>query len=86
MNPGNYTVTISASGFQTLSVQTIVRTGTSTPGSFKLTVGQASTEISVTAGAVQVNSDQISVSDVITRQQIDSLPINGRNFLDVAGP
>ncbi len=85
LNPGNYTVTISASGFQTLSVQTIVRTGTSTPGSFKLTVGQASTEISVTAGAVQVNSDQISVSDVITRQQIDSLPINGRNFLDVAG-
>ena len=85
LNPGNYTVTISASGFQTLSVQTIVRTGTSTPGSFKLTVGQASTEISVTAGAVQVNQDQISVSDVITRQQIDSLPINGRNFLDVAG-
>ncbi len=85
LNPGNYNITVSAPGYQTLSVSTVVRTGTSTPGSFKLTLGQASTEISVTAGAVQVNQDQISVSDVITRQQIDSLPINGRNFLDVAG-
>ena len=85
LNPGNYNITVAAPGYQTLSVSTVVRTGTSTPGSFKLTVGQASTEISVTAGAVQVNQDQISVSDVITRQQIDSLPINGRNFLDVAG-
>ena len=85
LNPGNYNVTVTAPGYQTLSVSTVVRTGTSTSGSFKLTVGQASTEISVTAGAVQVNQDQISVSDVITRQQIDSLPINGRNFLDIAG-
>ena len=85
LNPGNYNITVTAPGYQTLSVSTVVRTGTSTPGSFKLTLGQASTEISVTAGAVQVNQDQIAVSDVITRQQIDSLPINGRNFLDVAG-
>jgi hypothetical protein len=84
LNPGNYSVTVTAPGFQTLSVQTVIRTGTATPGSFKLSVGQSSTEISVQAGAVQVNTDQIAVSDVITKQQIDSLPINGRNFLDLA--
>lgn len=84
LNPGNYTVTVTAPGFQALAVQTVIRTGTATPGSFKLSVGSSSTEISVTAGAVQVNTDQGGVSDVITKEQINSLPINGRNFLDVA--
>jgi hypothetical protein len=84
LNPGNYTVSVTSPGFQTLTVQTVIRTGTSTPGNFKLTIGQSSTEITVTAGQVQLNTDQGGVSDVITKQQIDSLPINGRNFLDLA--
>ncbi len=31
-----------------------------------------------------MNTEQAGVSDVITKQQIDSLPVNGRNFLDLA--
>ena len=84
LNPGPYTVTVTASGFQQLGVDTVIRTGTATPGSFKLTVGASTTEVTVQAGAVQVNTDQGGVSDVITKEQITSLPINGRNFLDVA--
>ncbi len=84
LNPGAYTVTATAAGFQTLNVQTVVRTGTATDGNFKLTLGDTSQSVEVTAGALQINTDQTSVSDVITRQQIDALPINGRNFLDVA--
>lgn len=82
--PGNYNVNIAAPGFQGLSVTTVIRTGTATPGSFKLSVGQSSTEISVNAGEVQVNTEQAGVADVITKQQIDTLPVNGRNFLDLA--
>jgi hypothetical protein len=33
---------------------------------------------------VQINTDQPGVSDVITREQIAALPINGRNVLDAA--
>ena len=55
-----------------------------TSGNFKLTLGQSSETIEVNAGAVQVNTEQPGVSDVITNEQIQSLPINGRNFLDVA--
>ena len=84
LNPGNYSITISQTGFQTTTINTVVRTGTATAGSSKLTVGNTSQSIEVTADALQVNTDQTSVSDVITRQQIDALPINGRNFLDVA--
>jgi hypothetical protein len=84
LNPGSYTITISLAGFKTLTVQTVVRTGTATSGSYKLTLGDASQTVEVNAGQVQVNTDQIGISDVITRQQIESLPINGRNFLDIA--
>ena len=84
LNPGNYTVRISASGFENLTVHTVVRTGTVSSGNFKLTLGSSTETIEVNAGAVQVNTEQIGVSDVITKQQIDTLPVNGRNFLDLA--
>ncbi|NYF92112.1 carboxypeptidase regulatory-like domain-containing protein [Tunturiibacter empetritectus] len=84
LNPGPYTVTVSGPGFQKLSVKTVVRTGTSTPGSFKLTLGSSAETVEVNAGALQINTDQPGVSDVMTREQIESLPINGRNFLDLA--
>ncbi|MEO7029651.1 MAG: TonB-dependent receptor [Acidobacteriaceae bacterium] len=84
LNPGPYTVTVSAPGFQNLAVNTAVRIGTASPGTFKLIIGKASETVEVNAGAVQLNTDQAGVSDVLTSQQIDSLPINGRNFLDVA--
>ncbi len=84
LNPGRYSVSVTAAGFQQLTVDTVIRTGTATPGSFKLSVGASNTEVTVSAGDVQVNTDQGGVADVITKQQIDSLPINGRNFLDIA--
>jgi hypothetical protein len=84
LNPGHYVLNITAQGFQTLSVQTVIRVGTATSGTYKLTIGSEATKIVVDAGAIQVNTDQAGVSDVITRDQIQSLPINGRNFLDIA--
>jgi len=84
LNPGSYTVSITAAGFEKLSVKTVVRTGTATPGTFKLTLGSSAETVEVNAGALQVNTDQIGVAGVVTREQIESLPINGRNFLDVA--
>ena len=84
LNPGAYKETINAPGFQSLSVNTVVRTGTVTSGTFKLTIGSSTETVEVDAGSVQVNTDQAGVSDVITTQQIDSLPVQGRNFLDVA--
>ena len=84
LNPGGYTVSVDLPGFQSLTVTTVVRTGTATTGSYQLAVGASSENIQVNAGQVQVNTDQPGVSDVITREQIAALPINGRNFLDIA--
>lgn len=84
LNPGSYTVVVQANGFEQLTVQTVIRVGTATPGTYKLAVGAAGEKVEVNAGAVQVNTDQPGVSGVITAEQIDSLPINGRSFLDLA--
>jgi hypothetical protein len=84
LNPGPYSVAIAASGFENLLVNTVVRTGTVTNGNFKLTVGRPSETVEVNAGALQLNTEQAGISDVITHEQIQALPINGRNFLDVA--
>jgi Carboxypeptidase regulatory-like domain len=84
LNPGPYTVTVTHTGFETLSVTTVIRTGTATAGSFKLTLGSSSETVEVNAGALQINTEQIGLAGVVTREQIESLPINGRNFLDIA--
>jgi hypothetical protein len=82
--PGNYTVNITKEGFTSLSVKTVVKTGTVTNGNYKLTVGESTTTVEVSVGAIQVNTEQTSVSDVISQEQIKNLPVNGRNFLDLA--
>ena len=40
--------------------------------------------IEVQASEVAVNTEQATVQGVLTSQQIENLPINGRNFLDLA--
>lgn len=82
--PGEYTITVTAQGFQRYVIKTVVNVGTATSGNAKLTVGNQSETVEVSAGDVQVNTEQIGVAGVITREQIDTLPINGRNILDIA--
>ena len=82
--PGPYRITVTMNGFTTLTVDTVVRTGTATSGNFRMVVGSSTTTVEVSAGSLQVNTEQIGVSDVINKEQIDSLPVNGRNFLDLA--
>lgn len=84
LTPGNYVITFTAPNFQRLKETTVVRLGTVTNGSAKLSIGTESETVEVNAGQLQVNTDQIGVSGVITQQQIDTLPVNGRNVLDVA--
>jgi hypothetical protein len=84
LQPGPYTISVTAPSFEGLKVTTVVRTGTATSGSEKLTPGSASETIEVNAGQLQINTDQAGVQDVLTKQQVEALPINGRNFLDLA--
>jgi Carboxypeptidase regulatory-like domain len=82
--PGNYTINVSASGFRDTQVKTVVQINVTTSGNVRLEIGNSAETVQVDAGAVQLQQSQSNVQDVITQQQIQTLPINGRNFLNLA--
>jgi len=84
LTPGSYVVRVEAAGFKTASLPVTVQTGTVTSGNVTLEVGSSTTVVEVASSAVAVNTDQATIQGVITQTQIENLPINGRNFLDLA--
>jgi hypothetical protein len=82
--PGEYQVTVEAPGFSKTSTKLTVKIGTTSNGDLKLKVGAATEEVIVSSDALQVNTVQSTVSGVLTDEQIDNLPISGRNFLDLS--
>jgi len=84
LTPGDYTLRVEASGFSTSEISIIVQVGVTAPGNVKLQLGQTSQVVEVQGTEVSVNTEQATVQGVLTTQQIENLPINGRNFLDLA--
>ncbi len=84
LTSGDYRVQVSAKGFSTASLVVHVLVGNTAAFNANLQVGQESQVIEVQAGGVEVNTEQATVQGVLTRQQIETLPLNGRNFLDLA--
>jgi hypothetical protein len=82
--PGQYVVRVEAKGFKTTEVQVVVQVAVTASGNVRLEVGQESQVIEVQGSAVTVNTEQATVQGVLTSDQIDKLPIDGRNFLDLA--
>jgi len=84
VSPGTYRVQVSSRGFSTLSTITTVQVGNTATVNARMQLGQESTTIEVQASEVQVNTEQATVQGVLTSAQIENLPVNGRNFLDLA--
>src|SRR5262249_53555628 len=82
--PGNYRVRIEATGFKTVEISAVVQVGQIASANAKLELGASSSIIEVTGSAIQINSEQATVQDVLTAADIEQLPVNGRNFLDLA--
>ena len=82
--PGTYVVRVEAAGFKTVQRTIVVQVGQVANGNVTLELGESSTVITVEGSTVSVDTEQATVSGVLTTQQIENLPINGRNFLDLA--
>src|SRR6202521_3399140 len=82
--PGTYSVRAEAKGFKTTQLSVDVQVNNTANGSIKLEIGQESTVVEVQASEVGVNTEQAEVQGVLTAAQISNLPVNGRNFLDLA--
>ena len=82
--PGGYTVKAAASGFRTLIESATVQVGQTTTVDLAMSVGAATEVVSVQGEASQINYDSQTIGGVITRQEIENLPLNGRSFLNLA--
>ena len=84
VTPGEYKVRVESKGFRTSELPVTVQVGNVSTGNIKLEVGEASQVVEVQGSSVQINTEQATVQGVVTTEQIENLPINGRNFLDLA--
>jgi len=81
---GQYEVSVEAPGFQRIVRQATVEAGETTTSDFKLTVGDLKDSVIVDDATPQIQYDSHTVGAVITMAQIEDIPLNGRNFLELA--
>ncbi len=84
--PGTYEIKASGANFKTSVItNVVVAVGQTAPLDIHLEVGGASEIVTVVgSGDVQIDRTDMTVSGVVNTRQIQNLPLNGRNFLDLA--
>jgi hypothetical protein len=81
--PGEYRVSAQAVGFKRVTRDAIVETGTTTTVDLALELGEVRDTVTVSAALPLMRYDHHQVGGVITRPQVENLPLNGRNFLEL---
>ena len=85
LEPGNYSVTVEASGFKrTVAPSVDVTVSTQAQVTIALEVGLAGETVTVTAVQDVINSSNPTLTNVINTRQVVDLPLPTRNPLDLA--
>ncbi len=82
--PGSYLIQIEAPGFAKTDEKIEVEVGNVANGNIQLGVGGSNTTVEVSSSSIAVDTSQTTIQGVLTQQEIQTLPLNGRNFLDLA--
>src|SRR5262245_61523289 len=82
---GNYEVTISAVGYKTKKIDRLtLQVSQTLRQDLTMEVGAVSETVSITAAGVQLQTENSTVGTVIGSAKIVELPLNGRNFVQLA--
>src|SRR5215467_10391445 len=85
LQPGNYSVTVTSSGFSPMTQQNVVvEIGRETNLEVALTLGPVTGTVDVSAEAPVINTTQQDFSSNINQTSINELPINGRRWSNFA--
>jgi hypothetical protein len=82
--PGEYTLHVDVKGFASVDFPVTIHVGTTSSGDVRLQPATGDKKKVITRGATIINGAQATVQGVITSHQLENLPVNGRNFLDLA--
>jgi hypothetical protein len=86
LKPGMYKLDVTAPGFQNQAVTDVrVQVGQRARVDVKMAVGQLTESVTVSAaGVTLLNSESAALGQVLEQKAIVSLPLSGRNFLNLA--
>lgn len=82
--PGIYELSADASGFRQIAREVVVEAGRITSVTLAAEVGPASEQVTVQAAIPQMSYESHEISGIITPSQVDSVPLNGRSYLELA--
>lgn len=81
LNPGQYEVTISKSGFRSATIQNItLEVAQTAKVDVRLEVGQVSEQVSVSELAPVLQTQEASSGGMVTAADVARIPVNGRNY------
>ena len=82
--PNDYSLSVDQRGFEKFAVQTLtLHTGDHKQISVKLRPGKATETVTVSSDDENVINTETSVSNVVTAEEIQNQPLNGRSFQDL---
>ena len=82
---GHYTITANASGFKSFVISDFTLTaGDRLRENIPMSVGENTETVEVTATPPSLDTDSSALSTEITTKQVQELPLNGRNFVQLA--
>ncbi len=85
LESGNYEVSANLTGFQSMVRSGITLSiGREAVVDFALQVGAVAESVTVTGEAPLVNTTNATISQLVSQQALESLPLNGRSFGDLA--
>jgi len=82
--PGNYTLEVSKAGFNAVKQNVTLEVSQVANVNFTLQPGAVSQEVTVTEQAALVDSASSDIGLTVQTKQIEDLPLNGRNFTQLA--
>lgn len=84
LQPGTYRVTVQVPGFQRSATEDVALVvGQQARVNVALKPGGTNETVEVHASGVALDTDSSAVSQIVTQRQVDELPLNGRNFLNL---
>jgi hypothetical protein len=81
---GPYTIDVEAAGFRKETTHVTVNVQEQARADFRLVAGAITETVEVTGAAPQLQTQDASVGTVATSQQVNDLPLNGRNYTFLA--